>query len=259
MAARWGFPAKKESDTFWHPAPLLIWTNIPNKRGFSRSQEVGEIPVVINSKGLRDVEYNYAKPEDVFRIFVLGDSFVQAFQVDAEDSFPKLLGAQLNERSSSAARFEVVNARVTGCGTDQELLFFRQEGCRYSPDPAMRAFCTINGVTDSSPKLDLRDLAYRKQFLVLNNGELGLRAFVSAEASPTDQHKSLREIIRPILKRSRLYQVVRRSLRGLTEGMTAATVETNEAQGSESHPAHSGAMVSMPIYYGIYAPQYTTA
>jgi len=46
---RVAFPVEKESDKFWQPDPLLGWTNIPNKTGFFRSEEVGEIPVAFAS------------------------------------------------------------------------------------------------------------------------------------------------------------------------------------------------------------------
>jgi len=251
---RIAFPVEKESDKFWQPDPLLGWTNIPNKTGFFRSEEVGEIPVAINSKGLRDVEYDYAKPEDVFRILVLGDSFAQALQVDVEDSFPELLEAQLNERSDSSLRFEVINAGVTGYGTDQELLFFQQEGHKYEPDLVILTFCTINDVMDSSPKLEIQDLADRKQFFVLKDGELELRQVVFPQA-PADQDEGLRAMISRILNQSRLYQIIRRALRAMTEGMTRATVQPEDNQGSQYTP--SSKMVTMPVHYGVYAPEYT--
>jgi len=251
---RIAFPVEKESDKFWQPDPLLGWTNIPNKTGSFRSDEVGEIPVAISSKGLRDVEYDYAKPEDVFRILVLGDSFVQALQVNAEDSFAKLLEAQLNERSDSSVRFEVINAGVTGYGTDQELLFFSQEGYKYTPDLVMLTFCTINDVMDNSPKLELRDLADRKQFFVLRDGELELREVVFPQA-PADLNEGLRAMTSRILNQSRLYQIIRGSLRAMTEGMTRATVQPDDNQSSQLTP--SSKMVTMPIHYGVYAPQYT--
>jgi hypothetical protein len=252
---RLAFPSKKESDSLWQPDPLLGWTSIPNRSGFYRGPEFGEIPVAINSKGLRDAEYGYAKPEDAFRILVLGDSYAQAPQVPAEDSFPKLLEAQLNGRHPPSVRFEAINTGVIGYGTDQELLFFRREGYRYHPDLVILTFCTINDVLNNSPELELKNLADRKQFFVLTDGELELREFAFSEPSPSDQHRSLRDAIRSILNRSRFYQVVRRSFGARTQGMTRVEVRSGEDQDSE--PGKPGAITTMPIHYGIYAPQYT--
>jgi lysophospholipase L1-like esterase len=252
---RLAFPQKKQSDKFWQPDPLLGWANIPNKTGFSRSPEFGAIPVAINSKGLRDTEYDYAKPEGVFRILVLGDSFAQALQVNVEDSFPKLLEALLNKGRSSSVRFEVINAGVNGYGTDQELLFFLREGSKYNPDLVILSFCTINDVMDNSPKLELRDLADRKQFFVLNEGKLELSEFVFSEAPPLDQRSTLRQIVSSILSRSQLYQIIRRSISALTEGKTSIPVQLS--RGPNAEQASSSKMLTMPIHYQIYAPQYT--
>lgn len=71
--------------------------------------------VSINSKGLRDVEHNCEKEEGIFRIVVLGDSFMEAYQVPLEQSFPRLLEKNLNKRSSK--KVEVINLGVGGHGT----------------------------------------------------------------------------------------------------------------------------------------------
>ena len=52
----------------------------------------------INREGLRDVEHQYAKPPGVFRILVLGDSFVEAMHVPLESTFPRRLEERLNAR-----------------------------------------------------------------------------------------------------------------------------------------------------------------
>ena len=49
------------------------------------------VDVNINSKSLRDYEYAYTKPKDVYRILVLGDSFTFGWGVPFENTFSKVL------------------------------------------------------------------------------------------------------------------------------------------------------------------------
>ena len=132
------------AETFVQPHPELGWSHVPNKEGYY-TVEGNPIYVKINSKGLRDREYNYEKRQGTFRILVLGDSFTEAFQVPLEESFPKLLEDRLNK---TGGHFEVINAGFGGVGTDYELLFFEREGRKYRPDLVLLAFFA-NDVYDS--------------------------------------------------------------------------------------------------------------
>ena len=70
--------------------------------------------VSFNSAGMRDREHAVGKEAGVFRILVLGDSFMEAFQVPFEASLPSLLEQALGQRTGK--RVEVVNAGVSGWG-----------------------------------------------------------------------------------------------------------------------------------------------
>ncbi len=250
---RLAFPAARESDKFWQPDPLLGWTNIPNKHGYYRSDEFADVPVAINSRGLRDNEYAYEKPSGTCRILVLGDSFVQALQVRAEESFCKLLEAQLNQQARSGQRFEVINAGTMGYGTDQELLFWRQEGFRYHPDLVILTFCTINDVMDNSPELEVKDLGERKQFFVLKDGRLELQQVTFATEETSQGGGGILGVLRRLARQSRLYQIVRRMWAARTQGMTRVD---SQATGGQAAPGETGALRTMPVHYGVYAPEY---
>lgn len=151
---------------FIQPHPELGWSHIPDKNGY---WTVGKqtIPVKINSKGLRDVEYSYEKREGTFRILVLGDSFTEGFQVSLEDTFCKVLERELNK---GERRFEVINAGFAGVGTDYELLFFRREGYKYHPNLVILAFFA-NDVYENYRSKDVLDdanapIAYERKGLV---------------------------------------------------------------------------------------------
>ncbi len=141
-------------DRFWEPDPILGVRLIPGDRGWW-TQEDREfvVPVQINHQGLRDVEHAYAKAPGVFRILVLGDSFVEAMQVPLETVFTRLLEQQLN-RDGASPQVEVVSAGVSGYGTAGELLYFEREGKRYQPDVVLLAFYPGNDVKNCSPTLE---------------------------------------------------------------------------------------------------------
>ncbi len=84
----------------------------------------------INSRGLRERERAPEPPPGTTRLLVLGDSFAEGFSVAFEDSVSQLLERSLTRPGCPV---EVVNAGTVGYSSDQELLFFREEGHRYRP------------------------------------------------------------------------------------------------------------------------------
>lgn len=130
---------------FFEPHAQFGHFHVPGRSGWQRSDEY-ESYITINSKGLRDVERPYAKPEGVFRVLMLGDSFVEGLQVAQDKTLPVQLEAQLRQRLNSPV--EVINAGVSRYGTGNSLLFLEAEGLRYDPDLVIYAFYP-NDVTDN--------------------------------------------------------------------------------------------------------------
>ena len=125
---------------------IVGWRLIPNARKFYRN-ETQPYFVKINSKGFRDGEHSYDKPPGVFRIVVIGDSFVfGAGGVDPSNRFADIL-------AKSGTNLEVINMGVPGYGADQEYLNLKNEGMKYHPDLVLlcafyndfsESFSTIN-------------------------------------------------------------------------------------------------------------------
>jgi len=90
-------------------------------------------PGKINSNGLREREYAYEKPDGVYRILVLGDSFTASLEVPLEQTWHELLEEALNA-GQPATRVEVIAAGIQGWSTDQEYLYYMHEGHKYRPD-----------------------------------------------------------------------------------------------------------------------------
>jgi hypothetical protein len=103
--------------------------------------------VSFNSIGMRDREHVVEKPAGVFRVLLLGDSFMEALQVPFEASLPSLLERGLVERTGR--RVEVVNAGVSGWGTDDELRYLTRYGLRYQPDLVLVAMTLHNDISDN--------------------------------------------------------------------------------------------------------------
>jgi hypothetical protein len=118
--------------------PTLGWVN---KRGYSETAKppdtiFGRVEYSHNSKGLRDEEYPYEKPDGAYRILVLGDSFTYGLHVKQSETFADRLETALKEQGS----FEVINAGVIGYNLTQEVLFYEVEGYKYQPDLVMLIF-----------------------------------------------------------------------------------------------------------------------
>jgi len=114
------------------------------KEGFSEGR--------FNSAGFRDRERSVAKPEGGFRILVLGDSFVEAFQVALDEAFPAVLEERLRHRRGGAAT-EVLAMGQSGFGTASELMRYLDFGAAYAPDVVLLAFYAGNDVRDNSRPL----------------------------------------------------------------------------------------------------------
>lgn len=113
---------------------------VPGARGFVIVPEYG-INLTINSKGLRDREYAYAKPRGVHRILCLGDSFTCGYGVQADETYPKVLERLFGAAIGLDARWEVINAGVGSTATANQVAYYNVEGCKYEPDVVIVGFC----------------------------------------------------------------------------------------------------------------------
>lgn len=109
---------------------ILIYRHIPNFETIYARQEFSN-EIRFNSKGLRDYEYGYEKPQGSYRILLLGSSFSQALQVPFDKTYENIVERKLKQNDK---KYEVINAAVGGWGTAQELFFLRTEGLKYNPD-----------------------------------------------------------------------------------------------------------------------------
>ena len=103
----------------WIPRPLL------------RRDDKGERT---NSKGLRGSrEFSYERPDGMRRILLLGDSFTYGYGVGDEEVYAARLAALLPD-------WEILNLGVNGYGTDQQYLYWLEEGRRYAPQVVLLGY-----------------------------------------------------------------------------------------------------------------------
>lgn len=103
----------------------------------------------INSLGMRDREHPRRKPEGVYRILVLGDSFVQGHGVRLEDTMVRRLETSL-ARSPRQQRVEVLNAGVFGYSPLLEYFYLRELIEPLDPDLVIVGFFLGNDVGEDA-------------------------------------------------------------------------------------------------------------
>lgn len=115
----------------------LAYTLRPGVR-VSRQSRDGEYEVRVNRLGFRGPEVSDRPPEGVHRVLVLGDSVAFGEGLAESDTFPVRLEAALN-RGRSAARYEVINAGVSGYNTTAEAALLRHRGMQLQPQTILLA------------------------------------------------------------------------------------------------------------------------
>jgi hypothetical protein len=128
-----------------------------NTEGYYVTGEGDSIAYVkINKNGLRDIDYDYEKKKNISRVLVLGDSFVWGYGVNQNEVFTEIIERKLKN-------IEIINAGVPGYSTDQELIWFQDEGLKYKPDLTILVI---------SPN-DFDDIVafntYKPRFVIKNN------------------------------------------------------------------------------------------
>jgi hypothetical protein len=140
----------------------LGWAPVPNSSAVVTNERT--IHARHNSLGLRDIEFvRDSRPAMLF----IGDSFVWGLDSEADERFTDLLRTRLPGTN-------IVNAGVSGYGTDQEYLLLRRLWPKIEPKVVVLVFCTENDRFDNTSSV--RYESYQKPyFATLSDGSLELR------------------------------------------------------------------------------------
>ena len=162
--------------------PVYMWTDpvrgvahIPGAKGGAMVN--GHRWYEINSDGWRGPEVALNHPPGTFRIALLGDSFIEAFEVPYEETVGEVIERRLGALRGTP--LEVLNFGQGGYGTAQEQLTLQHEVWKYSPDLILLAVVTANDISDNYRPLKQADYVpyyvYQGDSLVLDN------SFIQAE------------------------------------------------------------------------------
>jgi lysophospholipase L1-like esterase len=161
-----------ERDQFWKYDSQLGWAHEPGQEGIFETAQF-RTHVRINEKGLRDRSHSYQRQGDTKRILVLGDSFAWGYGVEESERF--------SQRLEKSMGVEVIDAGVSGYSTDQELLWYKDEGIKYDTDLVILVVAG-NDVGDNEQQLV--STVYYKPSFVLKDGQLLLTGSPVPQTSP---------------------------------------------------------------------------
>lgn len=190
---------------WYEPHPQLGWTLRPGLAAWFTRE--GRSFVRVNAAGMRDRDHALDKPQGVYRIAVLGDSYAEARQVAVEETFWALLPERLARCGfQPGKRIEVLNFGVSGYGTAQEYLLLESTAMRYRPDLVLLQFTNGNDVRNNSLALELEK---DRPFFTLEGGALRIdRSFASKEDFLGRSSRSS-ELVRRATDRLRVLQLAR--------------------------------------------------
>ena len=163
------------------------------------------ISIHTNSLGFRaDREFPFAKPDGVFRIVGLGDSFTFGYGVEAKDTYLARVEQLLREQGRNV---EVINMGVSGAGSAEELILLNELGLKFDPDLVILGYCT-NDIADNT-----RSLLYALD----DDGKLVRRNKEYLPAVKTRDFLYSFAIYRYLAERSHLLYFARRNLSELIQ------------------------------------------
>lgn len=164
--------------------PLISHRFIPNHAYWYKAENEHPITGRINKHGWRDKDWALVKPHGAYRIAVLGDSFVEAFQVESDRTFLSLASKRLTAKLGRPV--ELMNFGRSGFTQSEEFLVLQRDVVRFSPDAVILLFYPGNDIADVSRET-ARD-PMRPFFSMTGNGRLVLDT--SFNSSKTYRRKS---------------------------------------------------------------------
>lgn len=160
------------------PDKLVGWTNIPNSRSWHFKENDHPILLEYNNYGWRDRKWSLKKAKNTYRVAVLGDSYVEAKQVEASFTFGAIAETKLNDMGYQV---EFMRFGRSGFTQTEELLVLKNQITPFNPDIVLLFFLPKNDIGDVRKETAGNKL--RPFYKILDDGELFLdTSFISSKS-----------------------------------------------------------------------------
>lgn len=179
------------------PDPLIGWRFTPGREYWFNAENDHPITGRINSMGWRDRERVHNAR--AARVAVLGDSFVEAFQVELDSTFLAIAERRLTD--SLKRPVEILNFGRSGMGSAEALLVLKRDVLPLNPSIVVLVFTPHNDVADVNPATASDGLRpfYRVgegDSLILDTSFNRSAAFrARARLNPLKQHSALVSLV----------------------------------------------------------------
>lgn len=172
--------------------------------------------VTLNKFGYRDFEYEMIKPRDVYRIYVLGDSYTYGWYInDFNKSYPKILENAL-KKSDSTKKIEVMNASRPGFNFKAEIERFINEGVLFQPDKVIVSINPLDlATTEFPPKFTNNKFLKSLRLYWITFGTLERRRVA------LKTYKEIQDTYRPGSEKYQKVEEAFKKLKNLTESVGA--------------------------------------
>lgn len=180
--------------TSWsEPDPLIAYRYTPGRAYWHHQENDHPISGTVNAFGWRDRERTLEKPPGTYRIAVLGDSFVEAFQVEQDSTFLSVAEDRLCR--TLPVRVELLNLGRSGASQAEEYLVLQQDAMAFDPDMVAVVVIPRNDIADIDA--DTADGTLRPFYSLGPDGSLVLDASFAES-----REYALRALINPLKQRS---------------------------------------------------------
>ena len=182
------------------PDPEIGWRFEPGREYWFFKENDHAITGRINGLGWRDRERERTKRADI-RVAVIGDSYVEAFQVELDSTFVSIAERVANARvAREKLRYEFMSFGRSGMGSVEESIVLRRDVLVCAPDVVVLVFTPGNDVAEINPATTsvLRPF-YRvneRDSLVLDSSFRNTKGYrVRALTNPLKQHSALVSLV----------------------------------------------------------------
>ena len=199
-----------------------------------------DVMIHTNSAGFHDVEHELKKPHGVYRIVVLGDSFIEALQLPIQEGFSQQLERMLQEEKGT--RVEVINLGTSGNGPSQYFRMLEVKGLNYKPDLVVMAVLPDNDFRDSYQALS--GAVFKPYYSIHADGKL---QYIPPQSS------GVGATLRPILRQSAFLHLLRQGIATMrmeswfaSAGLLAPAGDKDQSLGHAMIPEEWYVYVSSP-------------